>query len=463
MSVPPPSHDLDDVAPIPVMQGPGEQLRAAREAAGMSVHEISARMRLTSGTILALEADDYAQLPAPIFVRGYLRGYARLLELPPEPIVQAYEQRNFEPPSLVADISLGSQMQSGDFPFRIVTWIVVAALIVLVVLWWRSQDSAPVRSETTPPAEVAEAGRASTPDEAPVTETQESPSSGATTASETQEATPPDTAPPPEEVPATEAQAAPSSDATTATEAQGAAPPDEEPASATRDESGGGGREAPESGSVSAPEPEPASVTPETEPVAIGVDATTVAAEADTASPASTPAGEPAAPEEAESATPEAPAEQEPEAGIGVDGAPEPEAEAQDTALAAPAEATEDRSALAVETGEGARPGTDASTDRLELGFTSECWLEVYDSADERLFYGLAQPGDRLDLRGQGPMRLVFGNAESVEVRYNGAIVDFSAFSTDGVARFSLGGEPPTAFRTPTASQSARELESPGT
>ena len=145
MSTPPHSHDLDEVATIPVLRGPGEQLRSAREAAGTSVHEISTHMHLDSRIILALEADDYDQLPAPTFVRGYLRGYARLLDLDPEPIIRAFEQRDFAPPSLVADISVKSRVHGGDFPIRLATYIVIAALIVLVILWWRSQDFAPVR------------------------------------------------------------------------------------------------------------------------------------------------------------------------------------------------------------------------------------------------------------------------------------------------------------------------------
>ena len=155
VSATPPPHNLDEVAPIPILPGPGEQLRTAREAAGMSVHEISTHMHLDSRIILALEADDYEELPAPTFVRGYLRGYARLLDLAPEPVLQAFEQRDFAPPSLVADIAVRSQVQSRDFPIRLVTYVVVAALVLLVVLWWRSQDFAPVGFDLMPAGEPA--------------------------------------------------------------------------------------------------------------------------------------------------------------------------------------------------------------------------------------------------------------------------------------------------------------------
>ena len=165
---------------------------------------------------------------------------------------------------------------------------------------------------------------------------------------------------------------------------------------------------------------------------------------------------ETAAAEATESPALEEPAEEAAEVVTGVDA--EPEAIAEEDA----GEAAEDQSRLALETGDEGQTGTGAPTDRLGMSFTVECWLEVYDRADERLFYGLAQPGEQLDLRGRGPIRLVLGNSEGVKVSYNGTPVDFSAFTARGVARFSVGGEPPTAFQTPAAPESAGELESSG-
>ena len=440
MSAPPPSHDLDEVAPIPILPGPGEQLRAAREAAGMSVHEISTHMRLDRRVVLALEADDYEQLPAPTFVRGYLRGYARLLELPPEPVLQAFEQRDFAPPSLVADISVRSQMRSGDFPFRIVTYIVVAALILLVVLWWRSQDFAPVRFDKMPMGEprVSESDSAVRVDDGAAPES--------LSPAVQPEATQPDVSEPelaeaevadPEATtlldaaPASEPDGVASSDAPTLIEAEPVAPADEEPSSTTEGEAG-----------ETAPrlsESEAAEV--ESESTEIGEDAAESVAAGDEPA-AATLEEETTAAETAESPAFEEPAEEAAEVDAG--------------------EAPEDQSLLALETGDEGQPDTGATADRLGMSFTVECWLEVYDRADERLFYGLAQPGELLDLRGRGPIRLVLGNSEGVKVSYNGTPVDFSAFTARGVARFSVGGEPPTAFQTPAAPESAGDLESSG-
>ena len=407
-------------------------------------------MRLDSRIVLALESDDYEQLPAPTFVRGYLRGYARLLDIPSEPIVQAFEQRDFAPPSLVADISVRSQMRSGDFPFRIVTYIVVAALILLVVLWWRSQDFAPVRFDMMPGGDpqVSETDSALPVDDAIEPEPESLSPIGEPDAPEPGAAQP-EPATPLGDAPVSEPEDVTSSDVATPAEAETVAPADEEPASAMEGEAG----------ETSPPIPETESAGVASESTELGEDATAPVEAADEPA-AVTPEEENTATETAEGPAVDEPADEEPEAQTGV--AAEPETIAEEDAGIAPAGAVEGQSLQAVETGEEVPSGTDAPAARLELSFTLECWLEVYDHADERLFYGLAQPGDQLDLSGRGPVRLVLGNSEGVEVRYNGTPVDFSAFTARGVARFSVGGEPPTAFQTPAALDSAGELESSG-
>src|SRR3546814_2235439 len=59
----------------------GQRLRAAREAAGLSVAEVASRLKTPSRFIEALEAEEWDRIGAPVFVRGQLRSYSRLLGL----------------------------------------------------------------------------------------------------------------------------------------------------------------------------------------------------------------------------------------------------------------------------------------------------------------------------------------------------------------------------------------------
>ena len=87
-TVPPSAPGAASDADLP--RGPGQRLRQARLRRGLELRQVAREMRLTVERVQAIEEDDYAALPDPVFVAGYLKTYARLMELNPEPLVVAY-------------------------------------------------------------------------------------------------------------------------------------------------------------------------------------------------------------------------------------------------------------------------------------------------------------------------------------------------------------------------------------
>ena len=65
----------------------GQRLSRAREARKLGIEKVADALHLDVRTVKALERDDHAALPSPIFVKGYLRGYAALVGLPAEELV----------------------------------------------------------------------------------------------------------------------------------------------------------------------------------------------------------------------------------------------------------------------------------------------------------------------------------------------------------------------------------------
>jgi cytoskeleton protein RodZ len=59
----------------------GATLRAAREQAGLSVADIANRVKFAPKQVEALEANDFGHLPQATFLRGFVRSYARVLQL----------------------------------------------------------------------------------------------------------------------------------------------------------------------------------------------------------------------------------------------------------------------------------------------------------------------------------------------------------------------------------------------
>lgn len=121
-------------------ESPGRLLASAREARSISAAELAARLRLDTKIIQALERDDFENLPAPLFVKGYIRSISKELGCECAVILEAYgAQAPSDPPSL-ADFVSRAPVQVGidTTVVKAVTYGLVAILILLMILWWRS-------------------------------------------------------------------------------------------------------------------------------------------------------------------------------------------------------------------------------------------------------------------------------------------------------------------------------------
>lgn len=69
--------------------GPGSILKVARERQGVGIAEVVSQLRLSEKQVEALERDDYSALPGNVFVRGFIRNYARMLGIDPAPLLES--------------------------------------------------------------------------------------------------------------------------------------------------------------------------------------------------------------------------------------------------------------------------------------------------------------------------------------------------------------------------------------
>lgn len=74
-----------------VSQSVGQQLCSAREAKGMAVAEVARALKLSPRQVEALEADDWSSLPCKTIIRGFVRNYARLLNLNPDLLMSSLD------------------------------------------------------------------------------------------------------------------------------------------------------------------------------------------------------------------------------------------------------------------------------------------------------------------------------------------------------------------------------------
>ncbi|MEM1230071.1 MAG: RodZ domain-containing protein [Pseudomonadota bacterium] len=80
----------DEALSVPP-EGPGKTLRAARRAMNVEVREVADALNLPPPSIEAIERNDFGELPNLVFARGYVRAYAKLVELDPDPVVAAFQ------------------------------------------------------------------------------------------------------------------------------------------------------------------------------------------------------------------------------------------------------------------------------------------------------------------------------------------------------------------------------------
>ncbi len=132
-------NDKERVEITEAWDGPGAILRNAREARGLDAAAVAAMLHLSQRKLNALETDDFDALPEPVFVRGYLKNYARLLEEPVTPILEAYARCNpgveiNEQPPLDSHVAV--EVGSGHGIVKMISIVIVVVLIALPLIWW---------------------------------------------------------------------------------------------------------------------------------------------------------------------------------------------------------------------------------------------------------------------------------------------------------------------------------------
>lgn len=107
----------------------GETLQQARHARGVSQAKAAEETRVPLRYIKALEEEDLAALPAPIFTRGFLRIYAQYLGLSPDEVTSLYADREKAEPEMEPLPELPPV--GGIKPLN---WVVGGAALVLLFL-----------------------------------------------------------------------------------------------------------------------------------------------------------------------------------------------------------------------------------------------------------------------------------------------------------------------------------------
>ena len=156
------------------MEPLGEYLKHAREKKRLSLEQIASQTRIQEHHLQALESEDFANLPAKVFAKGFVRSYAKALGLDEEEALQCFLEtsgtfydRN-EPEQSQPHV----QVKLESAPRQNINWnLVVAALVVIaaIAVWYGlpKQQETPIalsELEISSPVETTQEPIAPLPD-----------------------------------------------------------------------------------------------------------------------------------------------------------------------------------------------------------------------------------------------------------------------------------------------------------
>lgn len=389
----------EPVLPEEGTRGPGQTLHEERERRGLTINQVATELRLAQRQIEALEADDYSTLPPAPFVRGYLRGYARLLDLDGEALVDLFNADQRESIELSPAGAAATSGEHRPHTARIALAILILGIVVALGWWvWTERSDwfgdGGVDGSAEPAEESAEATESD---------------SGTSGANGSVRIVTPDTF----GIPAQE--------------------------------------------SSSGNTPKPIVLQPELLFPRINDDATSVAErdaeveaafeqipvdDFETSDEVLAGSGDAAeADDEDGDSTEDTAGEAAP------DTAEEPAAESPADDAAGGAETTTDGAEQDDGSDETVADAPTEGPNSVTLEIDADSWVEVYDDRERRLAYGLYGSDDTLQLRGWEPFEIFLGNARAVAIELDGETVEFDGFvRSNDTARVLIGAE---GVRTP--------------
>jgi len=118
----------------------GEQLKQARQEKKLTTEDVARELRLSVKRIVALENNDFSNIPAAMYIRGYLRMYANLVDVPAAQFTQPFERmqavkKKPAPVKLKKRLPLSVNTINQKW-VRILTYAFFGFILVSMMMWW---------------------------------------------------------------------------------------------------------------------------------------------------------------------------------------------------------------------------------------------------------------------------------------------------------------------------------------
>ncbi|WP_341675462.1 RodZ domain-containing protein [Niveibacterium sp. SC-1] len=143
----------------------GEALRQAREARGLTRSDIAQMLKLSVRQIEAIEEERFDKLPGQAWVRGFVRNYARYLDLDPAPLLARLQPRGPVDQRLDlesnAEGTVPAEPNGYKSPSALPALLALVVLVIVGLVFWYSgfatrKHEAPLTANSVPSAQASE-------------------------------------------------------------------------------------------------------------------------------------------------------------------------------------------------------------------------------------------------------------------------------------------------------------------
>jgi cytoskeletal protein RodZ len=117
----------------------GEILKKKREDLGLSVGEIAEALKIRKDYLAAIEEDSFGKLPVPVYTLGYIRAYAKHLDVDADPIVEFYNKHLSQPESATI-MPIAFSRKKGPGIYLVIALLAIIAAAIVLFLFLSHQD-----------------------------------------------------------------------------------------------------------------------------------------------------------------------------------------------------------------------------------------------------------------------------------------------------------------------------------
>ncbi len=140
---------IDNLNNVP-MENPGIQLAQIRQQKGYTVDYVASKLHLRAKIIELIEVGDFNLLPEPVFIKGYLRAYSKLLGVAPDPFLHIFNSQFTEEKK--PERALWQSKRESHKAEHFIRWFTLLfafGVLLAISLWWHNnRDNHAVYSAT---------------------------------------------------------------------------------------------------------------------------------------------------------------------------------------------------------------------------------------------------------------------------------------------------------------------------